>query len=171
MDYRGMERYKRQAGAKAIEYAIVFPVFFALFYAILMYGFIFLARMSLQHAAEDGARAALNFPGSILEATTELAVRQANAMAVAAEQAEWMGAPTVDVSICAIGTSCSDNSIDEDCTRTAAYITRCQILVTLTYSYSDNPIIPPLPGFGLLAPESLQGSARVLLDGRALSPP
>lgn len=169
MQLRGLGRYKRQTGAKAIEYAIVFPVFFAIFYAILMYGFIFLARMSLQHAAEDGARAALNFPGSMPEATPELAVRQAHAIAVATQQAGWMGSPAVNVSICAIGTSCSDNTIDENCTQTAAYTTRCQILVTVTYSYRDNPIIPPLPGFGLLVPASLQGSARVLLDGRALS--
>ncbi len=50
---------KKQQGAAAIEFAILFPIFFLIFYAIITYGLIFAAQQTLTLAAAEGARAAV----------------------------------------------------------------------------------------------------------------
>lgn len=55
---------RRQRGVYALEWALVFIVFFMLLYAILGFGLGFLVRESMQWAVEDGARAALQFQTS-----------------------------------------------------------------------------------------------------------
>src|SRR5256885_204676 len=54
----------RQRGVYALEWAIIFPVFFALLYACISYGLAFLVRESMQAAAEDAARATLRYQTS-----------------------------------------------------------------------------------------------------------
>ena len=51
----------RQRGVYALEWAIIFPVFFMLLYATLNFGLTFLVRESMQWSAEDGARAFLRY--------------------------------------------------------------------------------------------------------------
>lgn len=115
----------RQDGATAIEFALVLPVMFVLFYGALTYGLIFLARMSLQHAAEDGARAALRYPEqscaeamgracSVAERTQhQYASRLIAAYSTATEQARWMNLQSgqtplsVTSRICRAGIDCS----------------------------------------------------------------
>ena len=53
-------RYRRQRGATAVEFAIIFPLFFVICYAIICFGMIFVIQQSLTFAASEGARAALN---------------------------------------------------------------------------------------------------------------
>jgi Flp pilus assembly protein TadG len=48
-----------QRGVVAIEFAILFPVFFALSYAVMSYGMYFLLLQSFAYAGEDALRAAL----------------------------------------------------------------------------------------------------------------
>ena len=48
-----------QSGVVAIEFAILFPVFFALSYAVMSYGMYFLLLQSFSYAGEDALRAAL----------------------------------------------------------------------------------------------------------------
>lgn len=48
-----------QGGVVAIEFAILFPVFFALCYAVMAYGMYFLLLQSFSYAGEDALRAAL----------------------------------------------------------------------------------------------------------------
>ncbi len=50
---------KKQNGAVAIEFALMFPVFFAMVYAIIAYGIAFLLIQSFTYASEDALRAAL----------------------------------------------------------------------------------------------------------------
>ena len=59
----------RQRGVYALEWAIIFPVFFALLYACISYGLAFLVRESMQAAAEDAARATLRYPVSYTHLT------------------------------------------------------------------------------------------------------
>ena len=54
-----MKRRRTQRGVYAVEFALVFLMFFALLYASLCFGLLFAFRAGLQNAAEDGARAAL----------------------------------------------------------------------------------------------------------------
>jgi Flp pilus assembly protein TadG len=58
-----MQRFRnqqqRQRGAAAIEFALLFVLFFAVFYALVSYGIAMMLRESFQHAAEEGARSAI----------------------------------------------------------------------------------------------------------------
>lgn len=167
---RHQRRSRFQRGATAIEFAIVFPVFFLVFYSILVYGFLFLARMGLQHAAEEGARTVLQYPGAVPPGESELQLRQARALLMAAQQSRWIGSPRIEISVCQLNAICAGNNMDAaTCTQAAAFTSRCQVVVVLTHSYRQDPVIPALPGFQWMLPETLQARARVLLDGRALA--
>jgi hypothetical protein len=114
----------RQDGATAIEFAFVLPIMFVLFYGALTYGLIFLMRMSLQHAAEDGARAALRYPeqscAEALGRACTVAERQQHqyasrliaAYSTATQQARWMNLRpgetplTITSRICRAGLDC-----------------------------------------------------------------
>lgn len=49
-------QFKRQQGAAAIEFSILFPIFFLLFYAIITYGLIFAAQQTLAPSAAAKVR-------------------------------------------------------------------------------------------------------------------
>src|SRR5690606_9696163 len=49
-----------QRGAAAIEFALVFVIFFAIFYATVSYSLFFLLQAAFNHAASEGARAAVS---------------------------------------------------------------------------------------------------------------
>lgn len=172
----------RQRGASAVEFALVFPVLFVLFYGMLSYGLIFLVRLGLQHSAEEGARAALVYQeidatGLTLEEQfqVQLASRISAAQAVALSSVSWMTrwtTPQVTAVICPIATMGGSDCSDFEGTVTSCGLhldSGCQMVVTVFYNYAANPVVPALPGFGLLVPTSLLGQARVLMDGRALA--
>lgn len=50
---------RKQFGVVAIEFALIFPVLFAIVYAIISYGMAFFLIQSFTYAAEDALRAAL----------------------------------------------------------------------------------------------------------------
>lgn len=183
-------KQRRQQGATAVEFGIVFPVFFMVFYGILNFSLIYTARLSLQHAAEEGARTALSWqqndvdPNDVTvtcapitapsDADGQLQRRFAHAQNVACHQAGWLaGRPnatlTVSTVLCPMNANdCVADPPDEmpDCNENGG----CQIVVTLTYPY-DTPgarLVPTLPGLGIMAPASIQGQARVRLDARTL---
>lgn len=51
--------HRHQHGAAAIEFALLFMLFFVVFYALVSYAIAMMLQESFQHAAEEGARAAL----------------------------------------------------------------------------------------------------------------
>lgn len=169
---------QRQAGATAVEFGLVLPIFLLLFYGILSYGLIFLMRLGLQHAAEDGVRAGLHqqVVAHPLNSTAaqkralQLQARVAWAKSVAAQQASWMNGwatPVVKANVCLNNVECVPTSaaaVYPDCSPT----TSCQIVISLHYNYGAHPVIPKLPGFGLVLPSYLEGRGRALVDGRAL---
>ncbi|AXK65349.1 TadE family protein [Burkholderia sp. IDO3] len=53
--------YRRQRGATAVEFAMVFPLFFVIAYSIISFGMIFVIQQSLTLAASEGARAGLSY--------------------------------------------------------------------------------------------------------------
>src|SRR3546814_15231297 len=61
-DHIACNRFQRQRGAYAVEFALVFPLFFLIVYATLTYGLIFTAQQSLNYAAESGPGAPLPWP-------------------------------------------------------------------------------------------------------------
>ncbi|CAB3731039.1 hypothetical protein LMG24238_05739 [Paraburkholderia sediminicola] len=141
-------RRDAQRGATAIEFALVFPIFFSIFYVIVTFSMIFVAQQSLTLATAEGARAALNYrsassvPGAIsLRATA------------ACNTATNMVAPMIQSAAC----QTAQATCNYDSTMTC-------IAVTLTYNYAASPLIPTLPGLGLLLPQNLSSTATVQLN-------
>ncbi|MGQ0618725.1 MAG: TadE/TadG family type IV pilus assembly protein [Panacagrimonas sp.] len=168
---------RRQAGAYAMEYALVFPVFFAMLYGTLAYGMIFTMRLSLQHAAEEGVREALRYQAPGGSGLSQITLRETAAESVARTAASWIsnvGTLTVVADVCPIAFDCLPNPdatarLADNIVCGEGLTDGCQVIVTVEYPYSTSPIFPSLPGFGVLFPARLQGRARVLLDGRALT--
>jgi Flp pilus assembly protein TadG len=137
---RGTER-----GIAALEFAIVFPMFFLILYGILTYGLIFVAQQSLTLAAEEGARSGLRYANDNLASNT---------CAVATSAAGWLGSRV----------QCSA-SAKFTCPYPGNTTTQC-FKLSLIYPYRNNPLIPLLLGplMNVTVPESLGSSATVQLD-------
>ena len=150
----------RQRGVYALEWAIVFPVFFIVLYAILGYGLAFLVRESMQYAVEDGARAALRYQPS-------RQLRFQTAQQVVQNGLNWLPATlkpdlsAVQVQVCRLS---STSACAADLVCGADVNTRCLVTVTLAIPYGATPLAPPLPGLGFLVPQNLSASASVLAD-------
>ncbi|NVM87242.1 Flp pilus assembly protein TadG [Variovorax sp. SG517] len=147
-------RAHAQRGAYAVEFALVFLIFFSLLYGIISYGMLFAFRLGLQNAAEDGARAALRYQSTF-------AARATQAQTTAAASSNWMP-PVVTRSVSA--TVCG--VVSNNCTAPACgttWDTRCQMVVTVTAS-NLQALLPPFPSFAM--PTTIVGKASMLLDGR-----
>lgn len=151
---RSLSPPRRQRGVYAIEFAVVFMVFFSLLYAVICYGMLFAFRLGLQNAAEDGARAALQYQSS-------LGARKTRAVDVATAQSNWMPAvvkPVITAQICATE---SGNCAPTTCG--LAWSRRCQVEV-LVQANNIGSLLPPLPSFAI--PDQIAGKASMLLDPR-----
>ncbi|MFX1761833.1 pilus assembly protein [Paraburkholderia sp. A1RI-2L] len=143
---------RAQRGVAAIEFAVTFPLFFAILYAIVMYSMIFLVQQSLTAAAAEGARAALIYQNGANSASA-LASRAQAACTRALAVMNWLThAPQCTQSVNTAPAGCTENTA-MDC-----------VQITLTYAWGANPLVPPLPLMGLLAPSSLVGQATVQID-------
>lgn len=154
-------QFKKQQGAAAIEFAIIFPIFFLIFYAIITYGLIFAAQQTITLAAAEGARAAVRYqPGQKPEdrqkARFEAACDMAN------QSLQWLRKAAGQTTELAKGT-CSEGVVDVKTTPTAcsgiSNVSCVQVLVR--YEYEKAPFIPRLLGplMGLPTPKVLQGQA------------
>lgn len=146
---------RQQRGVYAIEFAMVFMLFFSILYAVICYGMLFAFRLGLQNAAEDGARAALQYQNSI-------SGRAGRAKTVAEAQSSWMPqtvTPVVTTKICRV------EGVNQ-CTPTncgPAWSQRCQVEV-LVQATGLGSLLPPLPDFAV--PDQIAGKASMLLDLR-----
>jgi Flp pilus assembly protein TadG len=139
---------RRARGNTAVEFALVFPLFFVVLYAIVTYSMIFVAQQSLTLAAEEGARATLKYqqaddPGAALDK------RVAAACPAATGMANWLAARA--------GCNATPASCSYDATMTC-------VTVTLTYNYAAQPLVPTLPLLGLALPAQLTSSAMIQLN-------
>lgn len=153
---------RKQHGVYALEWAIVFPVFFMLVYAIVSYGLTFLVRESMQNAVEDGARAALRY-----QASQDRNLRRDAAQAVVLERLGWLPlslrpeASQVNVTLCNV---LNEANCDWQQKCAAAKSSQCVLRVDLALPYRDAALAPALPGLGVLLPERLNASASILVD-------
>jgi Flp pilus assembly protein TadG len=139
-------RFRRQRGAAALEFGLVFPLFFILFYGIVAYSLIMTLEQSLTHAAAEGARAAVAVDPAAFDDETAYKTKIDDISCAAVSQAlDWLSAPL-------------------DCTTAIQSDT---VTVTLTYPYASDPLVPVLnfPGFGKIPdiPDSLVARASVRL--------
>ena len=140
---------RAQRGATAIEFALVFPLFFMILYAIITFSLILVAQQNLTLAASEGARAALNWQSS--KSLDDALVNRGNA---ACDAAKLMTATLVQAQTTCESSSApcgTDNSM------------RC-VNVQLSYAYADYPLVPILPLLGFAVPTTLSSSATVQLN-------
>ncbi len=178
---------RRQLGVYAIEFAIVFPIFFLMFYGALTFGLIFTAQQSLTLAAEDGARATLRYQlistpasGSAMM-MAQLRERLALACQVANARVSWLAsagaALTCQGEVRGLCANADGTLGVGTCTATfvsgvpsanvfCGYLSGQQCLSTLTvaYGYGATPLVPTVPGMGMIVPTTLRGVATVTLD-------
>lgn len=132
----------RQKGAYAVEFALVFIVFFLVLYGMITYGLIFAAQQSMNFAAETGARAGLQWQASLQD-------RKDEAKKIAEQHVSWINVMSenhVEVSV----NSPSPNKIE----------------VVVSYPYVDKPLVPYLGPADLLQvvlPEKLESRSSVEL--------
>lgn len=141
-------RLRAQRGATAVEFALVFPLFFAILYAIITFSLILVAQQNLTLAAEEGARAALNW-----QSNTSMQSALTNRGNAACAAAKLVGAKLVQSMQCTSSSSTCGPSGAMQC-----------IQVLLTYNYQANPIVPTLPLLGIVVPKSLASTATVQLN-------
>ncbi|WP_200843610.1 TadE/TadG family type IV pilus assembly protein [Pantoea sp. 18069] len=153
---------RRQRGVYALEWALVFIVFFMLLYAILSFGLGFLVRESMQWAVEDGARAALQFKTSRTD-------RQARALAVVKNNLDWLPAQlkgTIDSNFSFMVCELNNNAnCPEDLVCDLDKNAPCMVQVRLTLPYAQHAFTPSLT-MGLLevAMPDLQAQAQIVVD-------
>ncbi|SHE66522.1 TadE-like protein [Lampropedia hyalina DSM 16112] len=168
-----------QRGIYALEWAIIFPVFFALLYGIISYGLTFLVRESMQFAVEEGARAALRYPSTATLAGASQPTwlhRQTEARAAVIDKLNWL--PTalrpsnasVNFNVCHLDdTACQTETSLQNSNILCSAAQPCLVLVSYEIEdYASNAIAPPLPGFSILLPDSLNARASILADRRML---
>ncbi|WP_225782911.1 TadE/TadG family type IV pilus assembly protein [Xenophilus sp. Marseille-Q4582] len=165
--YLGARRHS-QRGVYAMEFALVFLVFFGLIYALICYSLLFTYRLALQHAAEDGARAALRV--RVPEVGDQMSYRKRAAESMVLRRlGTWLPVtPGIRTCVQRLGDpddcSSAEPSIAE-CLPQEGWPGACRILVRVEASGLAQ-VIPPFPGFGM--PQTVIGQASVLLDGRTL---
>jgi hypothetical protein len=138
-----------QRGSTAVEFALVFPLFFVIFYAIVTYSLIFVAQQSLTLAAEEGARAGLRFQPTASTPAASLTLRAQAACLAATQLANWL----------ASGTPCTASAAP------CGYDPTMDCLqVQLSYNYLGNPLLPTLPLMSLGLPNTLSAQAVVQLN-------
>jgi Flp pilus assembly protein TadG len=142
----GLGHSHKQRGSTAIEFAMVFPLFFVVLYGIVTFSMIFVAQQNLTLAAEEGARAALTYQKSD-NATDALAARVSAVC------------PAVSVMLTPMVATAGCNATSAACNSGMQCVN-----VVLTYSYSDYPLVPSLPLLGDVLPKQLTSSATIQLN-------
>lgn len=153
----------RHAGASAVEFALLFPILFAMMYSAIVYSYAYVLRQSINFAAQEAAEAAVDVQPGIAnydEQVTTTATNTANSVL------SWM--PTslraniaTDVQFCADGgasaTACTNLGPDDDAVVVTVNLPmtgNSQLFATITLPFVGT--FPPLP-----ATMSAQGVARV----------
>lgn len=145
-------RRNAQRGSTAVEFALIFPVFFTILYAIVTFSLILLAQQIMTLAAEEGARSALNWTSN-----TSLQTALTNRGNNACSTANQMTAPLAQLAQTAI--TCTPSSAPCG----AGNAMQC-ISVALSYDYKDNPLVPTLALLQVTLPGTLSSTATVQLN-------
>ncbi|PTB21962.1 pilus assembly protein TadE [Trinickia symbiotica] len=135
-------------GSAVVEFALIFPLLFAMLYGLVTYSVILVAQQNLTLAAEEGARAALNYQNAS-NAGAALAARGQTACTVASKAAAWLAANAT----CSAQASTCSYDATMDC-----------IELTLSYDYAGHPLVPTLPLLSLAVPRTLTSAATVQVN-------
>ena len=162
---------RRQSGVYALEWAFVFPVFFLLLYAVISYGLTFLVRESMQHAVEEGVRAALRYPVGIAQPNWD--DRRQAAVSAAESRLDWLPvalrpvANSVAFTVCPLSNSACNPQTPLNTSLQCDVEQPC--LVLMTYAIENYPSKAMTPAImDVLLPARLQAFASILVDRRLL---
>ncbi len=151
---------RRERGASAIEFAIVFPVFFGLIYIMVSYGLLFALQHSITEAAKESARSAVACDPTLATAAHETCVTN-RARATAAAALDWLPTELRDRILGASG-----DQVQVTFETDAVAGKTVKVLVELP-DYAAAPILPtlslPILGSVPPLPERLAGRAVILL--------
>jgi Flp pilus assembly protein TadG len=145
---KGLALAHRQRGATAVEFALVFPLFFAIVYLIITFSVMMVAQQNLTLAAEEGARAALNY-----QPNTSLQSALTNRAAAACVAAQAVMASIVSAATCTSTASACSPSNGMQC-----------VQVAMAYDYQKHPIVPSIVILDIPLPKTLTSSATVQLN-------
>lgn len=139
------DRWRDQRGATVVEFAICVVLLLTLLFGIVSFGLILSFKQGLTQAAAEGARAGA-------------AVSETDAPAAAAAAAAD-GAGAFDKTCGSGGLTCT--YVVAPCA--SAPLTKC-ITVEMVYDYKNHPLVPPLPGLGLMVPDTLRATSVAQVD-------
>lgn len=135
-------RVPGERGAAAVEFALVVPLLLLLLFGIISYGYMLSFRQAMSQGAAEGARAAV--------VTADDAGRSAAAI------------EAVTDALSGYGVTCNSGAMV--CTAVPeACDGRTCMRVSLVYRYADDPLLPEMPGLGLVMPDVLEYESVVRL--------
>lgn len=138
--------HRRQRGAAIVEFSVVVVLLLVLLFGIITFGVILSFKQSMTQAAAEGARA-----GAM---GTELT-------------ASGLAATAMVQPVGAFGKTCNSGGLT--CTYPVAACggssTATCITVTVQYDYENHPLLPPIPGLGLLFPDTLTSVSVTQING------
>ncbi len=70
-------RLTNKKGISAVEFALVLPIFLAIFFGIIEYGWVMTQQIVLSHAVSEGARAAIKTPDGMSDEELTIVARDA----------------------------------------------------------------------------------------------
>ena len=126
-------------------------LFFTLLYGLIAYGMMFALKQSITNAANEGARAAIGADLAASYDTDE-------------DSLEWLGAKCCRRSAELTGEPLTIDPVRGFCSPAATDPgdPEC-VTVSVSYDYAGSPLLPPLPGFGLFFPDSLNSTGVIQL--------
>lgn len=155
MRIRSGRRWKDQRGAVLVEFSLVVVLLFVLLYALVAYGLMLALKQSVTNAASEGARAAI---GADLQASYD----------ASRDSLEWLGSKccSSDGSFTpqTAGAPLAINPARAFCSSTATTPgdPEC-VTVSVSYDYAGSPLLPPLPGWGLVFPDTIHTTGVIQL--------
>jgi Flp pilus assembly protein TadG len=156
---RRMATRDRQQGVAAIEFALVFVVLFSVLYALATFGAVLYTQQAVTRAAEEGARAVglltpaptagdARVKDAVYDALANSLVVPVSANADVTSRRSWIVSQvSVDVAPSTPGSP-------------GAYI---RYVVTVTYPYRANRLLPSMMGFDSWTPDQLRSRASAAL--------
>jgi Flp pilus assembly protein TadG len=144
-----MERRRRESGAAAVEFALIAPLFIALIFGIVSYGYMLSFRQGISQAAAEGARVFAVAPSGSPTVTSDAIAainRSLSSYGITCTASGTLTRSGQSVGTCTVPTAASA------CANNAA--ARC-VKVEIRYSYRDHPLVPSFPGLGLTLPQTL----------------
>lgn len=155
--WRARSTRRDERGATALEFGLLAPLMLLLVFGMISYGTMLSYRQALSQGATEGARAAAVLPSSTPAAKVTAAVAALNeSLQSYGVQCTIPGTATAGnlvrggttVGTCAVTVAACTNNAAASCAT-----------VVVDHAYRANPLVPTVPGLGIVVPQSLAYTA------------